>query len=70
MSGKPRLSYATLILIQEALDHRNAALNTLHWQAVAFGATNPLIRNIAVEQSKITAAKANLAEVYESQFTK
>lgn len=70
MAKKPHLSCASLLVIQAALDHRERALETLHWQAVAFGATNPLYRNIATECGKLTAARAELAEVYEAQFPK
>lgn len=62
------LSCQSFLVIQQALDHRAKSLETIHWQAVAFGATDPLYRNLAIEGSKIEKARHELATIYEEQF--
>lgn len=68
MQPNQTLSADSLILIRHALDQRYAYLKDLHWNAVAFGATNPFIRNVAEEQGLIDKAREELGKTYEAQF--
>jgi hypothetical protein len=62
------LSAEQLIVIEDAIRFMDGNLDKLHWQAVAFGATDPLYRNIVNYRHKLEEARHAVCILFEQQF--